>query len=90
MTVISRNNGWLTVNPDTMSRKNAMEKKAKGDMHLTSLMAPSWMLTNAKRDEEKLKMFKGLSATRQNIRCESNRLILADANELPKSIFNIG
>lgn len=33
MTVISRNNGWLTVDPTTMSRKNAFDKKAKGDLH---------------------------------------------------------
>jgi hypothetical protein len=33
VTVISRNNGWLTVDPKTMSRKNCFEKKVKGDIH---------------------------------------------------------
>ena len=51
MTVISRNNGWLTVDPETMSRKNAYEKKVKGNLHKTSHMSPTWMHTNAVRDE---------------------------------------
>lgn len=45
VTVISRNNGWLTVDPDTMSRKNAYEKKLKGNLHKTSHMSPSFMHT---------------------------------------------
>ena len=36
VTVISRNNGWLTVDPTSLSRKNCYEKKAKGDIHKTS------------------------------------------------------
>jgi hypothetical protein len=47
VTVISRNNGWLTVDPETMSRKNAYEKKVKGNLHKTSHMSPTWMHTNA-------------------------------------------
>ena len=35
-------------------------------------------------------MFKGVSAQRKNLRCESNRVIIAEKNDLPKSIFNIG
>jgi hypothetical protein len=88
--VISRNNGWLTVNPDNMSRKNAFEKKQKEDMHKTSFMSPQWMHTQAKRDEENHKQFKAQSVFRQNIRAENNRVFLSDAKELPKSIFNIG
>jgi hypothetical protein len=40
VTVISRSNGWLTVDEKTMSRKNAFEKKMKGDLHRSSLMSP--------------------------------------------------
>lgn len=43
VTVISRTNGWLTVDPKNMSRKNAFEKKMKGNLHKTSHMSPSWM-----------------------------------------------
>lgn len=88
--MISRNNGWLTVDPNTMSRKNAFEKETKGNLHKTSHMSPSWMQTEAKRDEVQMKQFKPLTVKRQNIRCESNRLFLADKQEPPKSIFNLG
>ena len=90
VTVISRNNGWLTVDPMTFSRKNAFEKRMKGNLHKTSHMSPSWMHTDAQRDEEKLKQFKPMTVKRQNLRCESNRLYLADRIELPKSVFNLG
>ncbi len=90
MTVISRNNGWLTVDPDTMSRKNAYEKKMKGNLHKTSHMSPTWMHTQAVRDEAQLKFFKPQTVKRQNLRCESNRVYLSDRHEPPKSIFNLG
>jgi hypothetical protein len=51
VTVISRNNGWLTVDPLTFSRKNAFEKRVKGNVHKISHMSPSWMHTQAQRDE---------------------------------------
>ena len=76
--MISRNNGWLTVDPNTMSRKNAYEKKVKGDIHKTSSMSPQWMQTDAKPDKLKIRLFKGVSAKNKNIRCESNRVIVAE------------
>lgn len=45
ITVISKNNGWLTVDPETQSRKNAFENKMRGDVHKVSLMSPPWMQT---------------------------------------------
>ena len=88
--MISRNNGWLTVDPDTMSRKNAYEKKMKGNLHKTSHMSPPWMQTQAQRDEIQMKNFKPMSVKNRNLRCESNRVYLADKFEPPKSIFNLG
>lgn len=91
VTVISRNNGWLTVDPKSMSRKNAFEKKMKGDIHQASLMSPQWMQqSHGKPDKETIKQFKGLSAARRNLRCESNRILMIEKNEPPKSIFNLG
>lgn len=71
-----------------MSRKNA--QYTIGNMHKTSHISPSWMQTDAIRDEEQLKLFKPFTVKRQNVRCESNRLFLADKQEPPKSIFNLG
>ena len=73
-----------------MSRKNAFEKKAKGDIHKTSLMSPPWMQTQAKRDDEKLTMFKARPLYEHNTRGEKNRVLLADSKEPPKSIYNLG
>lgn len=80
VTVISRNNGWLTVNPNTMSRKNAFEKQRKGNLHQSSVMSPSWMHSDAKRDEESQKLFKSKPLYGQNLRIEKNRVILADVS----------
>ncbi len=81
MTVMSRNNGWLTVDPTTQSRKNAFEKKSKGDLHQSSKMAPGWMHTQAKRDDILMKTFMNRPAENKNLRCEKNRVILADRDE---------
>ena len=59
ITVISKNNGWLTVDPAVQSRKNAFEKKMRGDVHKVSLMSPSWMQTLYKPDKGEIKKFKG-------------------------------
>lgn len=48
VTVISRNKGWLTVDPETMSRKFCLDKKLKGDLHKASEMSPEWMQTKFK------------------------------------------
>lgn len=45
--IISRTNGWLTVDSKTMSRKNAFEKHLSGtnglDNKTTSPLSPDWM-----------------------------------------------
>ena len=53
-------------------------------------MAPNWMQTEAKRDEERFNMFKVVSTNGGNMRIEKNRVILNDKNDPPKSIFNTG
>jgi hypothetical protein len=74
-----------------MSRKNAFEKKMRGDMHKTSLMSPSWMQNESKpKDSEKFKMFKAMSAANKNLRCENKRVLIAEKNEPAKSIFSYG
>jgi hypothetical protein len=51
VTIISKINGWITVDAKTMSRHDALEKRRKGDVKKPSLMAPEWMQTHQKRDE---------------------------------------
>ena len=90
VTVISKINGWLTVDPQTMSRKECYENRKRTDIQKPSLMAPQWMQVESKRDEERLKMFKVVSTNGGNMRIERNRVILTDKEDLPKSIFNAG
>jgi hypothetical protein len=49
------------------------------------------MVNKYARDEEKLRMFKPRPLFGKNTRCETSRVIMADAVDHPgKSIFNIG
>jgi hypothetical protein len=88
--MISKINGWITVDPKTMSSKDAFEKCKIGNVKKPSLMAPVWMQQEAKRDEERLNLFKVVSTNGSNMRIEKNRVVLSDKEDLPKSIFNSG
>jgi hypothetical protein len=89
VTVISRVNGWLTVDPETLSRKMAIEKSTKINVRQTSKLAPPWMITDAQADLKRQKMFKPTSVVGHNVRFEKNRVVLAETEQVPKSIFNI-
>lgn len=90
MTVISKINGWITVDPETMNRREAFEKRRLSNIRKTSMMAPTWMQCEQKRDEERMKLFKVVSTNGKNMRIEKNRVILSDKEDLPKSVFNTG
>lgn len=51
VTVISKINGWITVDPETMDRRDPYEKRKLTNLRKTSMMAPYWMQSNAQRDE---------------------------------------
>lgn len=59
-----------------MNRREALEKKKRGNAQKPSLMAPNWMQTEAKRDEERLRLFKPMSTNGVNMRIEKNRVVL--------------
>jgi hypothetical protein len=42
------------------------------------MMAPPWMQTTAKRDEERLNLFMPVSTNGKNMRIEKNRVVLAE------------
>ncbi|TNV83543.1 hypothetical protein FGO68_gene10619 [Halteria grandinella] len=92
VTVISRINGWITVDAKTLNRQDALEKRPKGDVKKPSLMAPQWMQTTGVRDEKRYNAFKVAStnAVGGAMRIEKNRVILTDKEDLPKSLFNAG
>jgi hypothetical protein len=79
ITVISKTNGWLTVDAETLDRKHAIEKDTKINIRNTSKLAPPWMITDQVRDEKRFRMFKPLPTIGQNVNLEPKRVLLGDA-----------
>lgn len=89
ITVISKTTGWLTVDPETLDRKHAIEKDTKINIRNTSKLAPPWMITDQVRDEKRFRMFKPLPVIGHNVNLEPKRVLLGDATQIRKSIFNV-
>ena len=67
----------------------AIEKSTKLNVRNTSKLAPPWMITDQQADVKTQKMFKKQSVVGHNVRFETNRIVLAETNQIPKSVFNI-
>jgi hypothetical protein len=81
ITVVSRTNGWLTVDAETLSRKNAFEKDSKINIRHSSKLAPPWMITDQQPDQVRKDMFKPEAVITHNVsRIEPKRVILAEVN----------
>lgn len=79
ITVISRTNGWLTVDAKTLSYKNAIEKDTKINIRNSSKLAPPWMITDQKPDLIRRAMFKPEPVINHNpSRIEAKRVILSE------------
>lgn len=48
VSIVSKIQGWITVTPRSMNRKNPVERSASlaGDTTKTSILTPSWMKIN--------------------------------------------
>eukprot|EP00347_Sterkiella_histriomuscorum_P005042 403358124 len=94
ITILSRSNGWLTVDKHSQNRNNALDKQTKGNMHKSSNLSPQWMQQSTSASQintnQNKSMFKAQSLNRQNLRCENNRVLIAEPQNQPKSIFSIG
>lgn len=91
VTVISKINGWITVDAKTLNRQEALEKRPKGDVKKPSLMAPQWMQPKGVRDEKRYNTFKVLSTNAiGGGTIPKNRVILTDKEDPPRSLFNAG
>jgi len=88
--VISKVSGWLTVDPETLSRKNAIEKDQKINIRNTSKAAPQWMINDKSRDEERFRLFKPTPVVGHNVNIEPKRVVLLEANPPKRTIFNGG
>ena len=90
VSIVSKNQGWITVSPKNMNRKFPIEKQASlaGDSTKTSILTPSWMKIDYSQAPQK----DPLRATVQlnGLRAENNRTILTDKDQPQKSVFQIG
>ena len=43
MQIVSKNQGWITVNPQKVDRKNPLEKERLGDVTKANELSPAWM-----------------------------------------------
>jgi hypothetical protein len=78
VTIISKTNGWLTVDAETMDRKHAYEKDQKINIRQTSKLAPPWMISHNTPDVKRLKMFKPTPTIGHNVNFEKNRVVLQE------------
>ncbi len=84
ISVISKANGWLTVDSQTLSRKNAYEKYSVRLVNReTSPLSPSWMqnVNQLQRDEQSLVELKKAPLFGHYSRVENNRIILFDSRQ---------
>lgn len=90
VTIVSKNQGWITVTPRSMNRRKPFERGGNAnDNTKTSILTPSWMQipvpegTAPKGDP--------LHATTFGIlKKEANRTFLAEKDQPKKSVFSLG
>lgn len=87
ISIVSKNQGWITVTPKSMNRKKPLEKGGiGGDATKTSILTPSWMQIGFPKNQTDF--MKG--TCQGGLRQENNRTFLTDKEQPKKSIFSIG
>jgi hypothetical protein len=86
MFIVSRNQGWITVEPENLDRKHPLEKKRLGDVSKVSELSPIWMqVDHEKPKSDPLKSI-GIEG---NSRIKANRTQLVDKVQQNRSIFAV-
>lgn len=89
MTIISRNQGWITVTPKNKNRKKPVEKfGVAGDAAKTSKLTPNWMQCQYPKNTSDFMQSVVPSTT--NLRAEQKRTYLVDKQQPDRSIWSIG
>jgi hypothetical protein len=89
MTIVSRNQGWITVTPKNKNRKKPVEKfGVSGDATVSSKLTPNWMQCDYPKNKTDF-MERAVPST-TNLRAEANRTYLVDKQQPKKSIWNLG
>ena len=86
--VVSRNQGWITVQKDK-NRKRPVEKYGvSGDATKTSFLTPSWMQIGFPKNSSD--PMQRVQPSGMNLRGETNRTFLIDRKQPDKSIWAFG
>lgn len=89
MTIVSRNQGWITVTPKNKNRKKPVEKYGvSGDATISSKLTPNWMQCQYPKNKDDF--MKRAVPNTTNLRAEANRTYLVDKDQPAKSIWSIG
>lgn len=89
MTIISRNQGWITVTPKNKNRNKPVEKVGvSDDATKSSKLTPNWMQCQYPKNTSD-QMQRVVPST-TNLRAEKNRTFLVDKKQPDKSVFSIG
>mmetsp|Transcript_6072 Transcript_6072/g.10304 ORF Transcript_6072/g.10304 Transcript_6072/m.10304 type:complete len:175 (-) Transcript_6072:32-556(-) len=85
--IVSKNQGWITVNPQVMDRTRPIEKMRLGDASKVNMLSPNWMqLTHKKPDHDPLFPI----GVKHGVRQENNRLFLVEKSQPQRSMFSLG
>jgi hypothetical protein len=90
VTVISKNQGWITLTPRSMNRRKPLERGGNAnDNTKTSILTPSWMqiptdLSAVPKDDTFKQTVFG------NLRAETKRTFLTDKEQPKRSVFAMG
>ena len=89
MTIISKNQGWITVTPKNKNRKKPVEKfGVSGDAAKTSKLTPNWM--QCQYPKNTTDNMRSVVPNTMNLKKEQNRTYLVDKEQPKKSIWSIG
>jgi len=88
VTIVSKNQGWITVSPTNIDRKHPVEKGGiGGDVTKTSILTPSWMNLQYPKNKSDSMM---ATVEKFGLRNETNRTFLFDKSQPQKSVFAYG
>lgn len=89
MTIISRNQGWITVTPKHKNRQKPVEKfGVSGDAAKCNVLSPQWM--QSQHPKNKTDQMQRQVPSTTNLRNESFRTFLMDREQPGKSVFSYG
>jgi hypothetical protein len=91
VTVISKNQGWITLTPKAMNRRKPLEREGNAnDNTKTSILTPSWMQIPIDPNSAPKSDPMGSAIFGKILRQENNRTYLVEKEQPKRSVFEGG